>query len=177
MDLKNHSYAWIQCILLKLWVWNLSGEELLLDRTFTSVSFFLQPDIQLKNIHTSVKYFCWQEKFYLWREKKNGRYIERKINNFERFFNENLRSYVENNCCDYVYISRRRHSCECLITCLKKSTSESGLEFLLVFFTLINSYVIKAYIEEYNLLPGCAFGSLTYACYENWSYSFLRFRS
>ena len=49
-------------------------------------------------------------------------------------------SYVKNNHCDYVSMNSWRHLCECLITCLIKSTSEIGLELLLVFFIFINFF-------------------------------------
>ena len=58
------------------------------------------------------------------------RQLEKKINNFERFFMllwEKLVtvSYIKNSR-DYVYVDRWRHLCECLITCIRKNTSKTG---------------------------------------------------
>ena len=47
--------------------------------------------------------------------------------------------YLKNNRC-YVSVNRWRHLCECLVTSLRKSASEIGLEFRLVFFTFINFF-------------------------------------
>ena len=71
-------------------------------------------------------------------------------------------SYIKNSRCHYVYVNRGRHLYECLITCLRKSTSKIGLE-LLVFFTSINFF----YENIHLLPPDCAFGPFTYVCCEN----------
>ena len=63
-------------------------------------------------------------------------------------------SYIRNNRCDYVYVNKRKQY-ECLITCLRKSKSVIGLEFL-TFFTF--NFFMKACIQENNLLPDCVFG-------------------
>ena len=64
--------------------------------------------------------------------------MERKIV-LRDFLLEKLVSPIKNILCDYVYVNRWRHLFECLITCLRKSISEIGLEFLL-FFTFINFF-------------------------------------
>ena len=74
-------------------------------------------------------------------------------------------SYIKNNNCAYVYVNCLRHLYECLVTCLRKSSSKTGVE-LLVFLTFIISFM-KAFIQEHNLLPGCAFGLFTCLCCEN----------
>ena len=58
------------------------------------------------------------------------------------FLWEKLMTYIKNNCCDYVYVNRRIHLYECLITCQRKSIFEFGLEFLL-FFTFILTLLWK----------------------------------
>ena len=55
---------------------------------------------------------------------------------------------------------------ECLITCLRKITSEIILEFL-VFFTFINFFTKTFINKEHNLLLDFAFGPFTYVCCEN----------
>ena len=74
-------------------------------------------------------------------------------------------SYVKNNRCVYVYVNKCMS--EKKQTELEKRTK---LEFLFVFFTFIN-FFMKAFIQENNLLSGCAFGPFTYVFCENSSMS------
>ena len=55
-------------------------------------------------------------------------------------------SYIKNNNCAYVYVNCLRHLYECLVTCLRKSSSKTGVE-LLVFLTFIISFM-KAFIKS-----------------------------
>ena len=59
-------------------------------------------------------------------------------------------SYIKNSCCNYVYVNSRRYLYEFLIACLRKSTSEIGLD-VLAFFTFINSFM-KEFIQQYDVL-------------------------
>ena len=71
-------------------------------------------------------------------------------------------SYIKNNRCDDVYVNRWRHLYDYLNTCLRKSTSEIGLELLLIFFTFIYLFM-KTIVQEHTLSLDCAFaGRLNY---------------
>ena len=84
---------------------------------------------------------------------------------FSRYFLTEKVSYLKNNHCDYVYVNRRTHLYVCLLTYLRKNTTEIEFEFLL-FFIFINSFM-KAFIQEHNLLPDCAFEPVTSLFCEN----------
>ena len=61
---------------------------------------------------------------------------------------------------NYVYVSRGRHLNKCLFICLRRSTSETELEFLFL-FTFINIFY-ENINQEYNLPSDCAFVLFTY---------------
>ena len=84
---------------------------------------------------------------------------------FSRYFLTEKVSYLKNNHYDYVYVNRRTHLYVCLLTYLRKNTTEIEFEFLL-FFIFINSFM-KAFIQEHNLLPDCAFEPVTSLFCEN----------
>lgn len=84
---------------------------------------------------------------------------------FSRHFFREKVSYLKNNHCDYVYVNRRTHFHVCLVTYLRKNTTEIELEFL-VFFIFNNSFM-KAFIQEHYLLPDCAFKPVTSLFCEN----------
>ena len=67
---------------------------------------------------------------------------------------------------NYVYVKRGRHLYECSITWLGKSTSEIGLELLILSRSL--TFFMKTFInQEHNLPPDCAFESFTCGCFEH----------
>ena len=75
------------------------------------------------------------------------RQLERKINSLENIFilREKLVRVSFIKLLNIIVISRWRHLCDCLIKCLRKSTYEIGLGFLLIFFIFIN-FFMKAFI-------------------------------
>ena len=107
--------------------------------------FWQSSDIQLRSKHTRVKCFCWEEKLCLCDKRKENIQITGKEDKFQKFdifyWKNYLKSCVENNHCDYVYVNRRRYLYECLITCMRKSIFGIGLE-VLIFFTFIYCYEI-----------------------------------
>ena len=66
----------------------------------------------------------------------------------------------------YVDVNRRRHPYECLITHLRKNTSEFGLQFLVFFsiFLLLDRSLM--YVMTYGNCLSClsAFSFVTYFC-------------
>ena len=84
------------------------------------------------------------------------------------FLWEKLVSYIKNNRCDYVYVNRQKHLYECLIACLRKSTSEIGTTTFGIFLfhqLFFWKHLFKSIIYCKTV---CAFRPFTYICCENY---------
>ena len=73
--------------------------------------FWQSSDIELRSKHTRGKCFCWEEKLCLCDKRKENIQITRKEDKFQKFdifyWKNSLKSCVENNHCDCVYVWTR----------------------------------------------------------------------
>ena len=96
MGYKNCSYAWIQYFVKTLSLKSLWRRTCFIALGLSDIVSSDSLDVQLK----TFKYFCWEEKLYLWQEKRdNVKIIDWK----ERYI------FLRDHHCDYVYVSTCRH--------------------------------------------------------------------